>query len=80
MITRLGFDANYMLAALAAIAIAGLIVHRRMLLVVLVLACTVGANLPDDIVESLGLNRDILLATLIALIVVPFIAGKVEIK
>ena len=80
MITRLGFDANYLLAALAAIAITGLIVHRRMLLVVLVLVCTVGANLPDSFVESLGLNRDILLATLIALIVVPFIAGKVEIK
>jgi hypothetical protein len=80
MIARLGFDANYMLAALAAIAITGLIVHRRMLLVILVLMCTIGANLPDRIVSSLGLNRDILFATLIALIVVPFIAGKIEIK
>ena len=80
MIARLGLDANYLLAALAAIVIAGLIVHRRMLLVLLVLGCTIGANLPENVVEYMGLDRDILFATLIALIVVPFVAGKIEIK
>ena len=80
MIVRLGLDANYLLAALASIAISGLIVHRRMLLVLLVLACTIGANLPESMIEYIGIDRDILFATLIALIVVPFIAGKIEIK
>jgi len=80
MIARLGLDANYLLAALASIAISGLIVHRRMLLVLLVLACTIGANLPKEVIEYIGIDRDILFATLIALIVVPFIAGKIEIK
>ena len=80
MIARLGLDANYLLAALASVAITGLIVHRRMLLVLLVLACTIGANLPESVVDYVGLDRDILFATLIALIIVPFVAGKVEIK
>lgn len=78
MITRLGFDANYLFAALAAIAIAGLSVHRSMLLVILILACTIGANLPASAAEQIGLDRDILFATLIALVIVPFIAGKIE--
>ena len=80
MITRLGLDANYLLAALISMAIAGLLVHRRMLLVILVLLCTLGANLPEDVIGHLGLDRDILFATLVALIVAPFIAGKIEIK
>ena len=78
MIARLGLDANYLFAALAAIVIAGLSVHRSMLLVILILTCTVGANLPHEWAGRIGLDRDILFATLIALIIVPFIAGKIE--
>jgi len=80
MITRLGFDANYLFAALAAVAITGLIVHRRILLVVLVILSTIGANLPVGVADRLGLDRDMLLATLIALVVIPYVAGKVEMK
>jgi len=80
MITRLGLDANYLLATLVSIAIAGLLVHRRMFLVILVLLCVLGANLPENIIDHFGLDRDILFATLIALIVAPFVAGKIEIK
>ena len=79
MIARLGFDAGYLLAALVAMALAGLLVHRRMLLVLLILACTIGANLPEEMSDYLGLDRDILFATLLALVIVPFIAGKVDI-
>ena len=53
MIARLGLDTNYLFAALAAIVIAALSVHRSMLLV-------------------------ILFAILIALIVIPFLAGKID--
>ena len=80
MITRMGFDANYLFAALAAVAITGLIVHRRIMLVVLVILSTIGANLPVGLADQLGLDRDIMLATLIALIVIPYVAGKVEMK
>ncbi len=80
MIARMGFDANYLLAALAAVAITGLIVHRRLLLVVLVIISTIGANLPVAVADQLGLDRDILVASLIALVVIPYVAGKVEMK
>ncbi len=80
MIARMGFDANYLFAALAAVAITGLIVHRRLFLVVLVMISTVGANLPVGITDQLGLDRDILVATLVALVVIPFVAGKIELK
>ena len=80
MLARIGLDANYLLAGLVAVALAGLLVHRRMLMVLLVVLCTIGANLPEDITEYLGLDRDILFATLIALVLIPFIAGKIEIK
>lgn len=80
MISRLGFNANYLLAALVAVALTGLVVHRRLFLVVLVIVCTIGANLPVSVTDSMGVDRDILFATLIALVVIPYVAGKVDIK
>lgn len=77
MIARLGFDANYLLAALVAMTIAALSIHRRMLLVLLLVACSIGANLPQETATYLGLDRDVLFATLIALVVVPFLTGKI---
>jgi hypothetical protein len=78
MLTRMGLDANYLLAALVAMVIAGLSIHRHMLLVVLILGCAVGANLSAELAAYFGVDRDILLATLFALIIVPFVAGKID--
>jgi len=80
MIARLGLDANYLLAALVAMVIAALSVHRSMLLILLSLACAIGANISADVAEYIGVDRDILLATLISLVVVPFIAGKINVR
>jgi len=80
MIARLGLDANYLLAALVAMVIAALSVHRSMLLILLILACAIGANISADVAEYIGVDRDILLATLISLVVVPFIAGKINVR
>lgn len=77
MVARLGIDVDYLLAALVAMVIAGLIVHRGMFLVVLVLTCTICANLTDDMATYLGFDRDIIFATLIALVIIPFISGRV---
>ena len=53
LIVRLGLDTNYLFAALAAMVIAGLSVHRSMLLVILMLdaGLTVGANLLREMAE-----------------------------
>jgi len=44
----------------------------------LILACTLGANIPVSMAEYVGIDRDILFATLVALVIVPFIAGKID--
>jgi hypothetical protein len=70
---RLGFDANIMLAALCAIVIAALVVHRRMTMIVLVVGVTVAANLPKEFAASIGYDPDIMLAALVVLLVVPLL-------
>lgn len=71
VIARVGFDPDYLMAALVAIAITGLTMHRRMFLVVLVVFCSVAANLPADLISSWGLDKDYIIATLIVLVLLP---------
>jgi hypothetical protein len=76
VITRMGFDANILLAALVAVVIAGLISNKNLFLVVLVVTSSVIANMPGDIVSSWGLDQDIVFGVLVALVVLP-IGAKV---
>ncbi|MBI3561717.1 MAG: hypothetical protein HY080_08385 [Gammaproteobacteria bacterium] len=76
MLVRLGVEPNILVVTLAAIIIAGLIAHRHLLLIVLVVGCVAGANLPVALAHQWGINRDVLLATLIGLLVMPLFAGK----
>ena len=71
MIARLGFDPDYLMAALVAVAITGLTLHRRMLLVVLVVFCSIAANLPAEVVHGWGLDKDYIIATLAVLVLLP---------
>ena len=79
IITRMGFDANFLFAALIAVVITGLIMHRQLFLIVLVLFCTLMANLPTEIINTWGVEREYFFATLIALVVLPIgakLSGK----
>ncbi len=71
MIARVGVDANWLLAALVAWVIAALVYHRRMAMIVIVVVLSFGANLPFD----LGIDRDILAGTLVAVLSVPYVAS-----
>ncbi len=71
MIARIGLDPGYLLAALVAIAVAGMVIHRHILLVLLVVLLTIGANLPEGASASLGIDRDYLIATLVGIVVLP---------
>jgi len=71
-----GIDANYLTAALLAIVIAGLVVHRKLLFIVLVVSLSIGANMPEMFMSSIGINRDYLFATLIAIIILPFFVSS----
>ena len=79
MISRVGFDANYLLAALAAVVLTGLLMHRQLFLVVLVIFACIAANMPNEVMQQWGLESNYFLAVLIALVVLPIgskIAGR----
>ena len=74
MIARLGLDPNWLKAALAAWILTALVAHRRMALIVLVVAMSLVANLPFNV----GVDKDILLGSLVALVVTPYLASWIE--
>ena len=79
IITRVGFDANVLLAALVAVVMTGLIQHKNILLIILVVLCSVFANMPADVMHGWGLDSDYFFGVLVALVVTPIgakISGK----
>jgi len=63
---------------LAAIALTGMIAYRNLALVVAMVLLVIGANLPPEFTAGLHIDRDIMLATLIALILAPFVQRHLE--
>ncbi len=74
MIARVGVDPNWVLAALLAWVIAAMIYQRPPALIGIVVLLSFGAHFPLDI----GIDRDILAGTLVALVVVPYVASWLE--
>ncbi len=68
------YDTSWLIAALAAWVVTALVIHRRMALIVLVLAMAFLVNLPVNI----GIDRDVILGTLLAVIVTPYVASWLE--
>ena len=79
-LAMLGMDADILMAALVAIVIAGLTVHRRLFFVVLVVVMSIGANLPETTIQRLGVDREILLAGLIAVVLIPYVMFQLGYK
>ena len=79
ILARYGFETSALTVALAAIALTGMIAYRRLSLVFIMVLLVVGANLPSG-TEIFGFNidRDVMLATLIALIVIPVVQRQLE--
>lgn len=78
IIARMGFDNNYLLLTLVAVAVTGLIVHRRLMLIVLVLFMSIGANMPDGFLLTFGIERDYLAGGLVGIVLVPSIARLLD--
>ena len=78
IIGRLGIDTNYLIVALAALVVTGLIAHRNLALAVLIALMCIGANLPADYAANVGINRDILTAGLISLVIAPYVVHWFE--
>jgi len=78
MIARLGFQPTFLIITLVAVVITGLVMHRDLALVFLVLFLSVGANIPAGFMLNFGIDRDILTGILGAIILVPLIAKIID--
>jgi len=73
LLAQLGFDPTYLMAALVAVAIAGMVLERKAALVILVLGLCILANLPEAVTAGFGISRDWIIAALVGLVVVPLL-------
>ncbi|MDT8451309.1 MAG: hypothetical protein RQ936_01030 [Gammaproteobacteria bacterium] len=71
MFARMGFEGDYLMAALAAMVLALLVRNRQIYLIVLVVLCTLAANLPETIVADWYVDPDYFLGILLALVILP---------
>ena len=71
VIARLGFEADYLIAALLAVVITGLIQHKKLFLVVIVMFCSIVANMPKEALVNWSMNPDYFFAILVGLILTP---------
>ncbi|MCW8830535.1 MAG: hypothetical protein OQK32_03335 [Gammaproteobacteria bacterium] len=77
MITRMGFDADILIAVLIAVVLTGLLRHKRLFLIVLVVFCALAANVPEEMIAGWGIDPDYFLGVLVALVLLP-IGAKVS--
>jgi len=73
-LARMGLDPTWLLAALAAWIVTALVIHRRMALIVMVVLMSLVANMPMDV----GIDKDVLLGTLLAVVLTPYLARWLE--
>lgn len=78
MLARYGVDANILTIAISAMALTGVVMFRSIPLTVAMIVLVIGANLPEAVAESYNINREWMLAALIALVIIPFVQGHLE--
>jgi hypothetical protein len=71
LFAQLNISRSYLLFTLVAMTTAGLIAHRNLLFILLVFFLSVTINLPTDVLTHYSVDRQILLATLLSIIIVP---------
>ena len=74
ILTEFSVSPNILIGALAAFVIAGLVSHHNLGLIVLVILAAIAANAPPELAASIGYDRDVILAILIGLVLLPFVA------
>lgn len=77
-IHRMGFDPDLLMVAALAFVVTGLIVHRRLMLIVTVMLLTLGANAPAEAAAIMGYDPDIVLAALFAIVALPLLGRFVK--
>ena len=72
-IVRLGFEANYLLVAGVSLLIAWLTMNQHLLIVIVVLVLALSTGVPEETATNLGYDRDVMLAALVAVVMLPII-------
>ena len=71
LLMRVGFNTNFLLIALIALVVTGLLMYQNLLFVVLIIFMTAALYLPEEFLQQIYIDQDIILGSLIALIVLP---------
>lgn len=76
MIRGIGIDPKYLMAALGAWVVAGLLANTKMLLLVLVVGIALLVNLPEASLGNMGIDRTYLIVALICVVAIPFLQKR----
>lgn len=71
---------NYLLLSVIAVAMAGLLVHRKAFFLVMVVVLSVLINLPEEQLLIWNVDRVALLATLLAVIILPLFYRQIGLE
>ena len=71
ILARFGLESNYIIVFSIAFLVAGLLLSRSLVLLMLVLVGVFAFNLPDATLVQYHLDRDVLLAMVCAMLLVP---------
>ena len=71
ILERVGMETDYLLTALGAIVVTGLLVYRGLLLIIIVLLMSLAVNLPDDFLLQYSIDKDILMVMLMLMVIFP---------
>jgi hypothetical protein len=73
VLSTIRFDTGSLQIALIAIVVFLLTAHRSVLFIVLILGISFAVNLPETVLQQHGVNRSVLLGTLVAIILEPLL-------
>jgi fucose permease len=71
LMDQFNIERNYLIIALVALTVSGLIAHRNLFFIVLVAGLTAAINIPTEVLADNGISPDILFTTLLAVIIAP---------
>lgn len=78
MLPRLGLEHTPLIAALAAVIIAGVMHGYRLVFALATVLLAVAANLAPEVAAELGFDRDYAIAALLAVLITPWVVSKLD--
>lgn len=71
LLQRIGIEPDYLMVALGAIVVTGLLVYRGLLLIMLVLLMSITINLPEGWLQQYSIDRDVLIVLQLMMVLFP---------